>query len=37
MFDGMELKESLADLETQAEIKDDTISLLYQANKPNLA
>ena len=28
-----ELKESLADLETQAEIKDDTISLLYQANK----
>ena len=33
MFDGMELKESLADLEQQAGIKDDTIHLLYQANK----
>ena len=33
MFDGMDLKESLADLENNAEIKDDTIHLLYQANK----
>ena len=27
MFDGMELKESLSDLQTKAEIKDDTIHL----------
>ena len=33
MFDGMELKESLSDLQTKAEIKDDTIHLLYEANK----
>ena len=33
MFDGMNLKESLNDLETKAEIKDDTIHLLYNANK----
>ena len=33
MFDGMELKESLADLESEAGIKEDTIHLLYQANK----
>ena len=32
MFDGMELKESLADLESEAGIKDDTIHLLYQEN-----
>ena len=33
MFDGMDLKESLNDLETKAELKDDTIHLLYNANK----